>query len=338
VTPLRDVWDRLTPHPGDNDGYLRLRLASVTACATYAARSATDGAEALLLELGTESLAGIGAYPHSAGFDVRSEVIALGRAGRTRLLLRLANPRFRDVFHALCDDVVQSLAASSEETEAVRSFVARLTRWQAFLRRHSPEGLSLEERRGLFGELLFLRDVLLPHMDGLAAVRSWKGWQSANHDFQLPAGSVEVKTTSANLPHAFHVSNVGQLDDGATAALFVHLVQVSEEESGASSLPELVASVRERLPDDGIASFDDALVEFGYLDAHAESHSLPRYTIRSRRYFVVEDGFPRLLGNMVPPGVEEVSYAVAIAACAPFEREIATVIASILPESVSNHE
>jgi hypothetical protein len=265
-------------------------------------------------------------------------VIAPGRAGRTRLLLRLANPRFRDVFHALCDDVVQSLAATSDEIEAVRTFVARLARWQAFLRRHSPEGLSLEERRGLFGELSFLRDVLLPRMDGVAAVRSWKGWQSANHDFQFAAGSVEVKTTSANLPHAFHVSNVGQLDDGATAALFVHLLHVSEEESGASSLPELVAFIREHLPDDGTALFDDALVEFGYLDAHTESHSLPRYTVRSRRYFVVEDGFPRLLGRMMPPGVEEVSYSVAVAACTPFERGITTVIASILPQSVSNHD
>jgi len=338
VTGIRSVWDRLTPNPGDNDGYLRLRLPSVTACATYAARSTADGAEALLLEVGTGSLTGIAAYPHSAGFDVRSEVIAPGRVGRTRLLLRLINPRFRDVFYALCDDVVQSLTGASGEAEAVQTFVARLTRWQAFLRRHSPEGLSLEERRGLLGELSFLGDVLLPCMGGLAAVRSWKGWQRANHDFQFAAGSVEVKTTSANLPHAFHVSNVGQLDDSGVTALFVHLVQVSEAESGATSLPELVASIRERLPDNASAVFDDALVDFGYLDTHVGLYSRPRYTIRSRRYFAVEDGFPRLLGGMMPPGVEEVSYSVAVAACTPFERDVSTLVASILPEAVSNHD
>jgi hypothetical protein len=338
VTGIRDVWDRLTPNPGDADGYIRIRLPTVTACPAYAARNATDGVEALLLEVGTESLTGIAAYPYSAGFDVRCEVVAPGRAGRTRLLLRLANPRFRDVFQALCDDVVQSLVAASDENVAVRAFVARLTRWQAFLRKHSPEGLSLEARRGLFGELAFLNDILLPRMDGRTAVKSWKGWQQANHDFQLAAASVEVKTTSANLPHAFHVSNVGQLENGGAVPLFIHLVQVSEAETGTTSLPELVASMRERLTDEASALFDDALVEVGYLDTLAEAHSFPRYTIRSRRYFAVEAGFPRLLAAAVPPGVEEVSYSIAIAACTPFERDLATAVAAILPEAIPSHD
>jgi len=332
VTGIRDVWDRLTPNAGDEHGFLRLRLPVVTACAAYAARSTDDGSEALLLEVGTGSLAGITTYPQSAGFDVRGEAVIPGRAGRTRLLLRLANPRFRDVFHALCDDVIQSLATASDEVEAVRAFVARLARWQAFLRRHSPEGLSLEERRGLFGELMFLSEVLLPRIDGVAAVKAWKGWQRANQDFQFAAGSVEVKTSSANLPHSFHVSNVGQLDTtGAT--LFVHLVQVAEAESGERSLADLVGSIRERLGDEANAVFDDALVEYGYIETHTELYSLPRYTIHSMRYFAVEGDFPRLLRAMMPAGVEEVDYSVAVAACTPFERDISTVVASLLPDA-----
>ena len=319
MTELSDAWEKLHAHSEDEQGFVRLRLSSVGACATYAARRISNGLEALILEVSTASLPKLIAYPHSVGFEIIGEPLEPGRSGRTRLLLSLTNARFQDIFQPLCTDVVRHLSTAINETEAVRTFISRLVRWQAFLRRYDPAGLSLEERRGLYGELTFLSNLLSHGLPSHEAVHAWKGSKGANHDFQLPSGSVEIKATSANTPHSIHISNVGQLDEQGVNALFLLLITLDENEGGESSLPELIHLIRSKL--EGIAAddFEESLIDARYLDLHAEIYSSPRYTIRSKRFFRVLDGFPRLLANALPSGVEDVRYSVAVAACVAFE-------------------
>jgi hypothetical protein len=232
----------------------------------------------------------------------------------------------------LCEDVVQSISSAKGEAEAVGAFVVRLSRWQAFLRKHGPGGLSIEARRGLYGELTFLRKLLTRTADG-SAIGAWKGWSFTNHDFQLPTGNVEVKTTSANTPHSFQVSNVGQLDDRSIPRLFLNLMVVDENEGGAESLPELVESIRLLVSDDWAGRFDDSLVQAGYLEAHRDHYSAPRYNIRSSRFYRIEEGFPRLRAEDLPAGVEQVTYSVAVAACRDFLHYESQVFLELLPGS-----
>ena len=333
MTELIDAWEKLHGATNADQGYIRLRLASIAACPTYAARRIGNDLEALLLEVSTPSLAGISEYPQSVGFEVSGEPLEPGRFGRTRLLLTLTHARFRDVFRSLCEDITRSLSSASSEPEAVRTFVSRLARWQAFLRRHEPEGLSREQRRGLFGELTFLQSLLSQPISGAAAVGAWKGCRGANHDFQFPAGSVEVKTTSASTPHSVHINNVSQLSDQGLNALFLHVITVEENDGGAISLPELVQMIRTELDGKAVEEFEESLVESGFLDIHQDAYASPRYSIRSKRFFQVSDGFPRLLPAALPSGVEDVKYAIAIAACKPFERDEQQALNQILAET-----
>jgi hypothetical protein len=329
VSDISAVWDSLTPSTTTDNGYVRLRLPSITACATYVARHIGDELEAVILEVATSALPAITAYPQSVGFVVVSEPLEHGRAGKTRLILSLTHVRFRDVFRALCEDVTRNLLFATSETEAASIFVSRLVRWQAFLRKHDPGGLSLEQRRGLVGELILLQKLLLEGVSSESAVMAWTGCRGTNHDFQFSCASIEVKTTGSNTPHAFNVSNAGQLDDSGVEALFLHLVIVDESEGGAASLPELVQSVRLQLADAAAGEFDDSLREVGFLDVHSELYSSPRYTVRSNRYFHVVSGFPRLLGSTLPEGVEDVKYRVALAACTPFETQWQQIVDQI---------
>jgi hypothetical protein len=66
-------------------------------------------------------------------------------------------------------------------------------------------------------------------------------------------------------------------------------------------------------------SFEDGLLEAGYVDAHRDLYAAPKYSIKSRRFFRVAEGFPMLTPESLPSGVEDVRYTVAVAACAPYE-------------------
>lgn len=226
-------------------------------------------------------------------------------------------------------NVAQNLALAAAAPEAVTAFISRLARWQAFLRRHGPAGLTLDARRGLFGELTFLRDELLPAVGGDAAVTSWKGCRGAAHDFQLPGGSVEVKTTSSVPVDLLHISNAAQLDNGGIPALFVCLIGVDEADGGQESLPDLVSSIRTSLDSGAAEAFDEALLEAGYLVAEEERYALPRYGVRLKVYYHIRDGFPRLTERMLPSGITDVQYVISVAACDSFSTEKPQVLDAI---------
>jgi hypothetical protein len=323
-----EIWDRLRTQGDLNGGYVRLRIPTVTACALYASKNVDSGASALVLEVATSSLPGDMDLPRSTGFVVSAAVLSPGRGGRTRLILELADARYGDVFRSLCADLADRMAAATEESAAVRVLVSRLARWQSFLRAHGPEGLSLQVRRGLAGELCFLRDELLPRI-GEAGAESWMGWSGANHDFQLPGSSIEIKTTVANTPHSFRVSNVGQLDDTSTPALHLCLTAINESENSGETLPEIVESVRQLLGAHAADELDDRLLQTGLIPAHFHLYAVPRYGIRWRTLYRVVDGFPRLLASALPLGVEDLEYAVSVAACAPFVVDLRSTLDSI---------
>lgn len=331
MTGLAEAWGRLKT-TGDGKGdYVRLRLPAVSACATYAAKRTTDGSVALILEVDKRALSGLSKLPASKGFELSISPLSPGRSGSTRLILALSEPEFLDVFSSLADDVARTLRGVTSETEAVAQLVDRLRTWQEFLRRFGSQGMSREARLGLYGELVFLRDYLLKVLPGTEAVMAWAGPRRVPHDFQTRHGSVEVKTTAAATPHSFRVANIRQLDDRGVSALYICVVRVDESEGGKETLPEAIDGLRSAL---GASSKQlvEPLITAGYIEAQRTLYDSPRYSIRSIRFFQVRDGFPRLLESEIPNGVEGVSFAVAIAACADLACSASEVLETLSPE------
>lgn len=330
MSSLADTWERLSTSGETSDALVRLRLSDVPACATYAARQVSDGLEALVLDIVTAAIPAQAAFPDARGLRIEIRVLEPGRAGRTRIILTPSEQRYRDVFRALAEDVVTQVQQATNEALAVEALVARLSRWQAFLRRHGAGSLSLESRRGLFGELHLLRHHLIRRCDAVAAVESWKGTSGASHDFQFGGGSVEVKSTSSRTPHAFHVANIKQLDAPGQGPLLVYFVVLEESEAGDVALTELIDSLRTEIGEPAIYALEDRLVEAGYLEDRRDDYSSPRYSVRRQRFFEVGQGFPRLQEAQLPNGVEGVTYEVAVAACLPFERSPVDALDGIL--------
>ena len=324
MTELAAAWDQLETAGHRAGDFVRLRLRAVLACPTYAARRVSDGSAALILETDKRALSGQPDLPTSKGLELSVDALSPGRSGKARLILALSKPEFLDVFSVLADDIVHALHRVTSETEAVETLVERLRIWQEFLRRFGTRGMSPEVRRGLYGELVFLRDFVLKVLPGPEAVAAWTGPRRTPHDFQTAGGSIEVKATSAASPHAFRVANIRQLDDRAVSSLYICFVRVDESEGGDEALPEAIDRLRSALGTSA-RQLDEPLIKSGYIEAQRPLYASPRYSIRSLQFFRVEDGFPRLLEEEIPNGVENVSYSVALAGCTAFacsDREV----------------
>lgn len=314
------VVDSLTP--ADAVGlYVQKRIGDVTALDAYAAMRRADEYEALIIEVHTQALVGIRKWPSSRGFELRPEPLETGPAGKTRIYLQLSDTRYREVFRALCGNACEAMLAASSEKEAVHLFHQRLVRWQSFLQKHGLEGLSEQEQCGLFGELLILRDLLLPVLDPGTVVQGWRGYKKAPQDFQFLDRALEVKTTRAAIPDRISISSVQQLDSEGMNYMFLTVVHVDANETAGETLPELVASLRSALPDTPRDQLDGGLEEVGYGDAHRELYERTRYLCLELLHFDVREGFPRLTRDLIPDGIKRVRYELSIDACRPFQMD-----------------
>lgn len=220
-----------------------------------------------------------------------------------------------EMFHALCLDLLSASNGGGDEVRALQLLLHRLLRWQRLLSKGGGRRLDEREVRGLIGELLFLRDRLLP-VAGAAAVDCWQGPLGQPQDFVYAGRLIEVKTYAAGSNPAIRISSVEQLSTG-DVPLFLHLVCLVRQES-ALNLPGLVDELRSMLGESlpHIEAFEDRLLAMGYVDL--PEYRAMSYAATSTSDYLVREGFPRLTVEQVPAGVTDVSYSVQLVEMRPF--------------------
>jgi hypothetical protein len=224
---------------------------------------------------------------------------------------------YTDIFTALVADLLVRLEQVT--TEPGGAVVNRLGEWQRMLAGVSPDGLSREQQRGLFGELHTLSELFLPTF-GPDAVYAWTGPDQQLQDFQFEQGSVEVKTVTGHDANRVRISSERQLDEVGPGALFLVTLALDARQGGRGmSLPELVRQVRNHAANLGVAGeLEQRLVRAGYLDTQSRLYGDRRYALRRRTVHRVTDGFPRITEQTRPVGVSDVMYTVDLLAAARF--------------------
>ncbi|MCY7351683.1 MAG: PD-(D/E)XK motif protein [Cytophagaceae bacterium] len=319
MTPLPERWQYLENGAGELSGFRRIRFSDDSPGEVFLGFKTPERHRILSLELPLPLAAGLTNLPKYQGLRVE-KVADPQRTDVFLLNLVLTEPTFADVFDVLLADLIPALLPLNLPREVLRVFLDRLTRWQALFGRFAPEGLSPEQQRGLYGELLVLRKLLNHQTDARYVVESWVGPTGAAQDFQSGDWALEVKTSTATSPQRFLVNGEAQLDEAGRAALFLFFLHLDTRPHNPDTLNSLVATLRQQLAGDAgaILLFGDKLLTAGYFDAQAGPYAETGYAIRSETCFWVRGAFPRLTRRTLPVGVSEACYAVSLAGCQPF--------------------
>lgn len=278
---------------------------------------------AILIEILPEDVSALTPPPwRGMGFRIIS---LLGpELGAKHVCLYVENHEHRSVFTTLSSDIVRTLE-STDTTLRIRNLQNCFKRWSRFFETWSPDAMSAERQRGLFGELIVLRALLQTGFSPLMGVSSWKGSSGAHQDFVHLDAAIEVKTTISKEPRRIPISSEKQLDDTDLESLSLLVLTLNEVESGGISLPDAVENVRHLLESDAnsVTIFESGLIEAGYLDSDADKY-LKHYIIRSWEIFDIREGFPRI--TSLPGGVGDLRYTLTISACRPFEKTFGEMI------------
>ncbi|AKZ57073.1 hypothetical protein SAM23877_4028 [Streptomyces ambofaciens ATCC 23877] len=313
MTVTEDEWRELES-PQDAPGRSSLRLHPESPLDIFLSVSHPGRQRMLVLRADARSadpiVRTVGRLPKAAGIEMN--LSAVSRV-EYELQVILTADGLREVFNPLVTDVAETAKSAPAAAEALAAAVDRFERWQDLLRAVSRDGLSAESRRGLYGELLVLGDVLLASLGQSEAVEAWTGPTGTNQDFQLSGLAIETKASVAKRPRSIRIASERQLDGTGTPALLLALANLDERRGGSGeSLNMRVEDIRQQLTSPATrARFDGRLVQVGYLPGHHDLYEEPRYTLRELRFWHVREGFPRLVESDLPEGVGDCTYHVS---------------------------
>lgn len=190
-----------------------------------------------------------------------------------------------------------------------------LAKWRRFWGQIPQPMLSREEQLGLFAEIWFIDEWVIPKM-GADAILAWRGPWGSRHDFEWSGRSVEVKATTSARGRIHRIHGLDQLLPPENGALFLFSVGLREEGGASHDLPGVIELCRNLLEgnDDGLAHFENALARIGYSPMFEDEYSKLKLRIAENVLFQVQGNFPRLTGvsfsSGVPDGVERVEYEI----------------------------
>jgi len=198
------------------------------------------------------------------------------------------------------------------DCSAAEVFVAvqqTLQRWHDFFSKVGEDGLSSEQRRGLYGELYFLRGLIRGGVNK-GIVTYWRGPYRDSVDFRIESIGIEVKTTTTYKPTKVKISSEDQLTADDLKNMFLYVLSLKVSTGYGESLEQIIGEIEYKLKDwpGYLKSFREALFAAGYHELQAERYRTEKYIVLHTEYFNVKNNFPRLIISDLPSCIANVQY------------------------------
>jgi hypothetical protein len=241
------------------------------------------------------------------GRDLKGLDLELGSDGSAFLLsLVLVNELDSDVFEYFCRRLVEICSKCISEAEVVSALLLEIERWHDFLGRIRA-GLSVEQRMGLFGELVFLQRVLEFNPTPLA-LDNWTGPQGGTRDFQFGYFDVEIKSVGKGKSR-IRISSEFQLDNNDVDSLFLKVFTLCDSDHGMS-ISDLATSIFEILDPVAKLSFQSKLDSLGAVDLSRLDRD--SWIVCDEVTFRIDDEFPSIRRSEISDAISSVQYRLNI--------------------------
>jgi hypothetical protein len=320
-----EIWDKLEEAAANapDTGFLSQRIIPDSIFDISLALERPNNKRMVLIRIRKQNILSLGNIPQAKGFSFNQTVFKEDKKDHATLELILEDPKYTEIFCSLVQDIISNCSKELTERKMVQSLYKRLQMWQHFLEHYGSEGLNEMQQRGLYGELRFLRDYMIPAFGVSNAVQSWKGPRKAQHDFQVSGIGVEVKTGSEKQPQKIKISSEQQLDDRGFNALFLNYISINELTGAGETLLTIIEEIQSLCLENPMTldEFDNLLILAGYLESHREKYSKKGYSNRNSYLFRIKECFPRITETDLRNGVGNVEYTIDLSACLPYTIE-----------------
>lgn len=335
MTKINQIWDELANDKSFAKGLLIRRYSGAVLPDVYVAMQHPEKLLCICISISDTIEVNISSFSNLQEIEV-DLYPSPTQTGNNALIFKLLNFQHKDIFTVLCEDLITSLSAETNEKKLVKEILNRFEKWKSLFSKIGLQGLTPEEQRGLFGELYFLRKYLQGNSNFLEVVNTWIGTERDVRDFQSGNWAVEVKTTHGNNHQKVHISSERQLDTTNLANLFLYHISLEQMQNSGESLNDIVDSVLECLQSDALAlnKFKSKIYEVGYFDMQRSLYESIGYFIRQNTFYKVENDFPRIQESEIRVGIGDVKYSIILSQCTNFIVDEEIILETIIPKQI----
>lgn len=249
-----------------------------------------------------------------------SDVIAVEQYKQGDLLtlrFSLENSDLLEYFCTFCQDLMDSVRVTSDDEAAYQTLRSRYYSWRQLFR---PDNARMTEAEimGLIGELLFLKDYMIPERGIDVALESWMGPEKTHKDFSDQQDWFEIKTISFG-KESVRISSVEQLDSDIDGTLVIYELEKMSPSFDGIKLNQLANNIIASLQSASQREvFIDKLQLFGF-DFSNEYDNLVFALRGEHKYKVDTNNFPRIHRDMLPDAIARVQYDLLLTEIEPFK-------------------
>ena len=232
------------------------------------------------------------------------------------LRFSLLNSDLLECFSLFCYDLIKSTLGIVDDETAYKQLQTRYLSWKRMFKPN--RGLLTEsEIMGLIGELLYMRDYMIPIHGVDAALESWTGPEKTHKDFSLNDTWYEIKTISSG-KESVRISSLEQLDSDIIGYLVVYSLERMSPSFNGVRLNELVAQIMDLIPIAIQRDLHLAKLELYGYDFSPEYDNYV-YAVSDCVSYKVHENFPRLVRKDIPVSVSRIQYEIILSEIEDFK-------------------
>lgn len=303
---IKSIWEDQKP---TGDIIVRTRINEIEHLNCYAATNHITGQHLFVI-----SISNLVQIPNLKNYRFKGvEVFTIESKDTTELYIYLLDNSLKDIFSMFIQDVMENIQNTITEKEALSRALNVVSNWRRLFGKINFNGLTIDQQKGLIGELLFLSYILDNKPDEIDNLSKWtsteRGFESK--DFTMGSVGVEIKFSSSKQPR-IRISNERQLDPESLDKLFLVLYSAEPVKDKGISLNSMVENIRNKIKiADELKEFNVKLELIGYFDDDKD-HYNNMYSIKKIFVFEVASGFPRIVKSQLPLGVYDTSYSIEV--------------------------
>ena len=319
---IKSIWETQRP---TGDIIIKTRIEEISHLNCYAATNHITGQHLYIMSVSKNV-----EIPELKNYRFKGVEIFIVETDILRdLNIYLLDNDLKDIFSLFVQNILEDIAESVTENEAVTKSLNVISKWKKLFDKINFNGLSLEQQKGLIGELLFINYLLEQGKSSTTLLNAWTGPDFEDKDFVFGATGVEMKLTSSKFPK-IKITNEGQLDAQNLNKLFLILYTAEDVKENGFTLNSLVEQTQAKLSAniDELKFFNERLMLLGYFEEDKE-HYNKMYSLKKTYSFSVSEGFPKIIKSQLPIGVYNTSYFIELSAVQNFTVEMDEITQNI---------
>src|SRR5690606_16961580 len=189
---VKSIWENQKP---TGDIIIKTKIDEISYLNCFAATNHITGQYLFILSVAKNI-----AIPELKNYRFKGvEIFTIEAENNIELNIYLLDNDLTDIFSLFIQNILEDIKRSVTEKDAITTTLNVVSKWKKLFDKISFNGLSLEQQKGLIGELLFLNYLL---DNGKKSVSAWTGTEQEFQakDFTLGSVGVEIKFTSSKQP------------------------------------------------------------------------------------------------------------------------------------------